>query len=507
MTEHALECTIDANGGILYAGTSVNHSCSVTINETASMGAVFIEALMEGQSSFTISPVTYPLLNIRNSDNYQIDGIDFESVFAGHNTIKQLFSLINNFPGDIAFDLEPIALDTPVDSPIDSYLSQYLSQDDTTYASSLNITLTENTDEDLYTYYQPPSTAKIGDKNWKLRLDNFTPSGFSFWQYMNNFTLTSTSTTNQENVLFWVTVPYVAGKMETDFSDIRFHLTSWELSIPLEYAIDYKVDSSYAVFLIKIPLLRALETLNIVVLGGNSSVNDGSTNVFTEHYDWLDGTLLPWVHTGSQNGLVNTVSGWGHNSLELLSYVNGYWSWVNTPSEAINGRWTLRFKIGDNWYPECRYYLINNGVHSYSVRFDQASNAIGLYLDETLLTSTTWAGDEATHILVVTRTIDGLFNVYIDNTLLLTATDNSVTTNTTTTLGINARYWFMSFFVDYINFVEYLEDPPTVGSLGTWEDLSLELDVKAGVLYQSQELPEFEPIIRHGCRIGGVLYD
>jgi len=90
---------------------------------------------------------------------------------------------------------------------------------------------------------------------------------------------------------------YLNGKCRTDFGDIRF--TASDGSTLLNYWIEKKVDSDYAIFWVKIPGIPASpDTAIIYVYYGNPSVTTTSngTNTFLSFQDWEaynNGDTLP----------------------------------------------------------------------------------------------------------------------------------------------------------------------------------------------------------------------
>jgi hypothetical protein len=360
---------------------------------------------------------------------------------------------------------------------------------------TLDLTIQPNSTTDFYIYYQPSSTAKIGVKEWNLLFDE--TGTFETWKYISTFDVTSIDPVLQEDRIIFVTVDYATGKMQTDFDDIRFYNGYYEL----ESSLDTKVDSDYAIFRVNIGTLAVGQTKTINILAGNTGVSAKDDNVFSDYWDWIDGTLDPWIDLGGWNAHTTAASG----RMAISTYVNADWTHVYVPTTGAYGKWTFTFQYTTR-YQYTNWYFIRNGSNHYSIRRG-SDRRIRLYYNETEIGNTNFLLDDTSlHTIIIDRNRDGEFTVSLDGTVMITATENTL--QTSVRHEIQTREWWTSgiLYVDEITFIEYYEYPPTLGTQGLW-DYYLKLIIKAELLYKSKELPGFEPEIRHGCKIGGVLYE
>jgi hypothetical protein len=162
-----------------------------------------------------------------------------------------------------------------------------------------------------------------------------------------------------------------------------------------------------------------------------------------------------------------------------------------------------------------RFIFINNGSlynsSQYSVQYTNnpvGTGSINLMKDDTVLDTASVTVDTNEHVIIMVRDSDGVFNVYLDDVLMLTATDTTITASQEMWLETLAMFYTPNdsqwFDYDYINVSEISK----TGSIteGEWS-FYVTLECRGGILYNSKDLPGFEPEIRHGCKIGGVLYE
>lgn len=447
----------------------------------------------------------YPPFYILNEDGDYLHLISFEDVYPGRPTLTQTLTVKNELPANVTLEITGNSVSGSGDSDKDTVDATYLSLDDTDYSHTLSLPVDANDTANFYLYYRPPSTAKIGNKRWDLGL-SYTANAFGWWSYINMFDVTSTSTTDQTDVIISITIPYTAGKMETDFSDIRFYHYNFQL----EYSIYYKVDSTSATFLVKIPTLYAGEVKSIWILSGNNSIDYYDYDVYTEGWNWEDTTLDPWEQTdGSVQSSVTAYndSTWGHYCMRAHCY--GSYTTTKAESEATGayGRWVMRYRFSHDDNGQARYYFMHDGTHSYSLYFNENGGTITLYKDGTSIGSSALTYNTSTHLLIIDRDTDGNFSVSIDGVEKITATDNTITTSIKEEISFYSVGWHRYWYIDYIHFIEESTTPPTVGSLDDWYDLAYGIGCMGKVGYDVQDLPEIQNQLRYGIRIDGELYE
>jgi hypothetical protein len=505
--------TIDGSGGFLYAGLGVRRALSSTITGQSSMNSTFIEALIEATSTFTAGITVHPFFEIRNTDDILINGVDYESIYAGLSAVPQVLTFINHSDAQINVTLTPKAGLNPLGTPIDTYQSQYLSLDGINYNKVLLLEIPAYDTLDCYFKYFPSSNSKIGEKEWEVSQRDESLSGavlLNGWFYAKAYTITG-GTGALTNARVLLRMNYVAGDMKEDFSDIRFTLTD---GTSLDYEIAYKLDGDECYFIVTIPSLPANpSTTNVYAYSGNFTVPTTADTLTETVYDWTDGTLDPWV--AELNGWPSYYYG-AHasvsSSLLLLSANWANWSGIAyTPHTQAYGSWQFTFNGYDST-GKLFLYFVKNTSTSYAVTIEKtlSNNTAtikieknGTSLDNTTATITS-SGEYTINVL---RDSSGVMNVYLDDTFILTATDTTITTSETLYLGANA----IDNAPDDQNYYIHSVETSTTDLTGTITETDwtfyVTLECRGGIIYKSQEIEGIEPEIRHGCRIGGVYYE
>lgn len=505
--------TIDGSGGFLYAGLGVNRALSTTITGQSSMNSTFIEALIEATSTFTAGLTVHPFFEIRNTDDILINGVDYESIYAGLSAVPQVLTFINHSDAQINVTLTPKAGLNPLGTPIDTYQSQYLSLDGTNYSRVLSLEIPAYNNLDCYFKYFPSSNSKIGEKQWEVSQRDESLSGavlLNGWFYAKAYTITG-GTGALTNARVLLRMDYVSGDMKEDFSDIRFTLTDGTL---LDYEIAYKLDGDECYFIVTIPSLPATpSTTKVFAYSGNFTVATTADTLTETVYNWTDGTLDPWV--AELNGWPGDVYGPHASVSSQKLLLNANWAnWrgiAYTPHTQAYGLWQFTFNGYDST-GKLYFYFIKNSGSSYAVTINktQSSTTATIQLEEndTALTSTT-ATINATgeYVINVLRDSSGVINVYLDDTLILTATDTTITSSE----NIRLESLAVANAPDAQNFYVKSVETSTTDLTGTITESSwtfyVALECRGGILYKSQEIEGIEPEIRHGCRIGGVYYE
>ena len=508
MTVHSASSIIELDSGILLAAAGLRNGISAQSNLHFFINANWISSESNILVTVSASASVYPPLTFLNSEGNVISKIMFESVYPGHKTGTQTITAVNKTDSTLTVTFSAIEGISQSGSEVDTYGSLRFSDDDDIYYETLTLEIPANDSLDFYIYYNPPSTAKIGEKEWAI---NVLPSTLPEWLYYDTFTVTNNADEQITDTIIYVTIPYTSGKMETDFQDIRFHTETEEL----ESSIDYKVNSSYAIFTVRIPVLDVDETLTVYVWGGNSYADDNDDNVFTENWNWEDGLMGDWIETASS----------AHSGTEVLAYSD--WNYalyayaysrypattaeINTENVGAYGKWVMRFKLINSPaiqgpHADARYYFVHDGTNYYFVKFRTDLNTIYLYNNSTLLDSANFTPGSNIHMIVIERTLDGTITVNINGTEYLNASDTTITENIKNMTYLSSFGFYSYWYIDYIHFVEYEVIPPMVGSFTGFEN-RLDLECYSGILYVSRELPELEPEISYRCKIEETYYE
>jgi hypothetical protein len=472
----------------------------------------------------------WPQFNLLDEDGNYLHSIIFEDVYPGMRSAVKQLTLKNQLPGDVTVSITPGEPYLDANKAIDTTNSTYLSLDGVSYSNTINLNVLDKGSTDFYLYYQPPSTSLIGSKRWRLVFD-YTSSVFELWDYINTFTVTSTSSTDQTDVIIPVTIPYSAGVMETDFKDIRFYYGTFQL----ESTIDYKTDGVSATFFVKIPTLAADEIKNIFVLGGNSSAGFMNNLDYDEYWSWENSkvglNISPWekVTATSQSEVVlndyklSAPNIFGHNVLAVWDRTDYTNPIIEADTSGAYGRWNILLyfdRHSDTFLTPSRkyfgYYFIHDGTDYYLLQCDLSTTDtwhLRLYKNSTELANASSVpfGYETPHNIVIERDLDGNFSVSMDGTEYITTTDNTIVTSVKQQikeLTVSAAPVRHYTYIDHISYLETAyADPPTIGELGTWDDLLYGVALLGNVSYDPQELPGLTGNLRYGIRIDGVLYE
>ena len=294
---------------------------------------------------------------------------------------------------------------------------------------------------------------------------------FSAWGYKTSITITGSTNGDKEDYPVFITIPYQSF-MRSDFGDIRFTLQD---GTELKYVLKSYTASSTADFIVKIPSLPASPTVTtIIIYAGNSSVTTTSDPSSVYDYDYTfptSGSISPftiaWGSVAQSNGYMRLRS--VANSNQGMAYVS---------TNYITGQWDFNFfqESTGTQYAEFVFISQSNSYgsvtsNSYCVQIRQDTKKICLYKNGdggTNLGSYTYTPDTTTHHITITRDQNGQMKVYLDGTLIITATDTSITTV--------SYLWCVGWagsgttYADFNNITHlpYTANPPTTGTLGNW---------------------------------------
>jgi len=175
---------------------------------------------------------------------------------------------------------------------------------------------------------------------------SFTSIGFANtwwntnWQYRRNITIDNTGNSDTlNNYQIAINITYDSD-MQSDFDDIRFVDDTTELN----YWLQEKVDSEWAYFWVKIPSVPALDTKDIYIYYGNSSVSSKSNgdNTFLFFDDFLGNILntTKWYMTAGSITVNNSIvtidtGGTGDGSIRASYPLQPYY-WFEIKSRMVH---------------------------------------------------------------------------------------------------------------------------------------------------------------------------
>ena len=163
----------------------------------------------------------------------------------------------------------------------------------------------------------------------------------SSWLYREGVVVTGNSGAALSGFQVELNVPFVASKMKSDFSDLRFVGSDQVTSLP--YWIESYTASSSALVWVKVPTIPASGTTTIYMYYGNpSAVNAGNGTATMEFFDDFSGNSL---NTAKWNeNAVNQVTSSVSDSLKITNSAansDAYWLYDGTSTGSQDqAKWT-----------------------------------------------------------------------------------------------------------------------------------------------------------------------
>lgn len=459
----------------------------------------------------------HPPLMLLNGEDEYIGLINLEDVYPGQPTTVKTFKVENRLPGEVTYRIGCDVYDGSGEKAVHTSDATYFSLDGDVWSKSIDLTISKDDSNTFHMYWRPPSTTPLGTRVWMLVFELIS-TVYPQHDSVTAFTALSNVDEDEYDVIIPVTVPYVAGRMESDFGDIRFYEDgSWLL----DSSIVDKVNGDYAEFLVRLPWVIAGLYHLIYVLGGNDSLEYEDKQLYHDGWNWFNGEMNGWVQiTGSGNWqqviepLLSTAFGTEHYVLHC-----GHHGAYPTPSaeapstsDTPYGTWTMRIKQSHTTATDFRYYFaIDSEDNSYSIRFNNFSTpTVSLYLNEDVLASVPYDIGTSPTTITVDHDLDGVFTVSVNGTsIIVEVSDNTITTVAKYKIYLDAyASYTRSVHVDYMYFVEHpTTTAPTISEISEWADLKYSYVNIGRVNYDTQTLPGLDEKLRYGIRINGVLYD
>ncbi|MDY6965391.1 MAG: DUF2341 domain-containing protein [Halobacteriota archaeon] len=190
--------------------------------------------------------------------------------------------------------------------------------------------------------------------------------GYSGWDYRKPIKITNSSTELTDYQIN-LTVFHVPGKMNSDFSDLRFKDDSNNV---LSYWIESYVASTSADVWVKVPIIAASGNTTIYMYYGNAnatSTSDGDAT-FDFFDDFEDGNISDWSQYGS--GVIQIANDSGNNVLLKTAQndPNGGYSLFNNGTLSDFEAIFRTKRINENGGAQNRYGLEDSSHNGYGPR-------------------------------------------------------------------------------------------------------------------------------------------
>lgn len=468
-----------------------------------------------------------PSFFIENEDGIILKDLSFESLFPGKKSLVQKLTAINNLESEMVMTLTPGESFNQLGDGLDTYLSHYLSSDGLNWTNQpLSLVIPTNGELDFYTYWQPPSTAGIGWKQWLLDLELDVPS-LEGWSYVSWFTVTGMDVAVEVPYTLDspVRVDFVYGLMKEDFRDIRFALDDHTV---LKHDLVNKVDGDHAYFYVQLPEIPATPgEVMVYVYSGNEDVVDVSDDSVYDTLPLRDYFPPPsldpirWEPVeiisppfGYEVNNYLRLSGWNHEGSIAEGKVKSKWV---VPSE-----FNIECNMTNNLGAGCDVgFELSQSDDTCIVRVLYWSSN-GFRKNVRLITegiwsnvTSGWSGSETNTLEIdigydtQTRTFNMVKNgstisIYMDSIHIADTTISS----TPNYLKLSGIFNYLASSNVRFNYIEDAALPvPTIGEVEpAWINI-YPIPVQADVLYQPRDLPLLNVERRFGARIGGTLFE
>lgn len=485
-----------------------------------------------------------PSFFIENEDGIILTELSFESLHPGKKSVVKKLTAVNNLESEMVMTLTPAESLNQIGDSLDTYLSQYHSIDNINYSNSpLTLAIPALGELDFYTYWQPPSTGKIGWKQWLYDLDLEGVPSLEGWGYVSWFTVTGTGAAIEQDYTLdeLIKIDYVHGLMEYDFKDIRFALEDHTV---LGYDLISKVDGDHAYFVVQLPEIPASPNNTIVyVYCGNPDAEDESDPTIHQLHNTFQGTSLnpnTWLLNAVGN-ITYTVN----NYLKITNcYSNFDTSWItglttDTGNQHQQKVWKVKSEFNIEWQSTLSTAGLDRGQGGIGlirsdntliiwgghedIDYPTAVRWLSFYNTEGVWTNVAsgWTGD-GTKKLTKQENGTKIFNLERDGNSIsayvggvkVGETTISSTISQIAVVAGRVQGGF-SGFVPYIQLDYLCEDEfaglnlpiPEVGEVEpVWINI-YPLPVKADILYQSCDLPDLISERRFAVKLGDNLYE
>lgn len=485
-----------------------------------------------------------PSFFIENEDGIILTELSFESLHPGKKSVVKKLTAVNNLESEMVMTLTPAESLNQIGDSLDTYLSQYHSIDNINYSNSpLTLAIPALGELDFYTYWQPPSTGKIGWKQWLYDLDLEGVPSLEGWGYVSWFQVTGTGVAIEDPYTLdeLIKIDYVHGLMEYDFKDIRFALEDHTV---LGYDLISKVDGDHAYFVVQLPEIPASPNNTIVyVYCGNPDAEDESDPTIHQLHNTFQGTSLnpnTWLLNAVGN-ITYTVN----NYLKITNcYSNFDTSWItglttDTGNQHQQKVWKVKSEFNIEWQSTLSTAGLDRGQGGIGlirsdntliiwgghedIDYPTAVRWLSFYNTEGVWTNVAsgWTGD-GTKKLTKQENGTKIFNLERDGNSIsayvggvkVGETTISSTISQIAVVAGRVQGGF-SGFVPYIQLDYLCEDEfaglnlpiPEVGEVEpVWINI-YPLPVKADILYQSCDLPDLISERRFAVKLGDNLYE
>jgi len=255
----------------------------------------------------------------------------------------------------------------------------------------------------------------------KLTIDGTTAGAQT--NYQMKLTVYSSTGTDTPGIM------YLGGNVRSDFGDLRF--TKSDGVTMLDYWIESYTSGVSAVVWVEIDSVPSSpNNANIFMYYGNPSATSESsgTATFTLFDDFNDGTYSGWT-------VVN--GAWSASMGFLRSGTAGYpiTQEINIPSTTAYGVWEWDFRTNGMSNSEMLFKIMSAGngignnqyahrVNPIEAKYFEIRRDVGVL---TYPVDSSWTRDTNWHKIKITRSQDGTFELFLDDTFKGTGIDNTIT--------------------------------------------------------------------------------
>lgn len=454
----------------------------------------------------------FPLVDILDLNGNKVYEVLFEDVPPGGSSEPQTLILRNNSSSAITFSLTPTVTEDQVGKDIDTVSSTYFSLDLDLWSNSLEVEIPGEDEVTIYIKYNPPSFGKLGEKEWIVvkELDTFTSPTLEGWGFVGLYPVYGSTDGELTDYQVEILVPYHI-TMNSDFSDIRFLL---EDGTVLSYYEKELVEEDYCLFVVKVPTIPVSPGKeDIFIFCGNPDATSESsaidTYIFGDEMEGVWGDKWETIPGSYQNPWYEVVDG-----RNVITFNRGSGGKAKVPSFELGFK--IEFSCKGTQYNHRLLYCQDSTPNlwtpeRYCIDLDvdnRTSSLEGISKNNTFISPTSNVmGKDAWYDCVLIVDEDGNHSLQIGDNPPLTVTDNTYTSGYFA-VGHwpQSDYWPGASYFSKLLITKYTPNPPVVGGLEGWNVLE-NLVIKGKVAYSDGDLPGLDPIVKYGCRVGGVYYE
>ncbi len=176
-------------------------------------------------------------------------------------------------------------------------------------------------------------------------------------------------------------------------------------------------------------------------------------------FDWLDGTLSPWLSLWGTNSV--STAGFGYNCFFQTARAFNYEARASTPLEELSGTWEIKFKFNGTSARTFHFYPLANIPSGYDIQnftgmsINNEGHVEFFYNGNTIDTSTVAAPGTTEHSIKISRNNSGETLFYYDDQLLI-----ATSTPDATSSSMVIRTWSgLNYATTYVDFISFSPTP------------------------------------------------